>query len=293
MHVFVTGGTGTIGKPVVNELITHGHTVSVLARSDASAAAVEQAGARAVRGSLTDLDVLRDAAREADGVIALAFRNDFSSAEAVTAAVEEEAAELAVFGEAMAGSGKPIVTSGGTPAVPGRASTEADPMPAEGIVGGRATSISTLLGLADRGVRPSVVRLPRTVHADGDGGFAGLLTRHARATGFAGYPGDGTQRWPAVHALDAAVLFRLALEHSPAGRSWQAVADEADPVRDITAVIARRLGVPTGSEPLEAFGPLGAIFAADQPASSERTRAELGWTPTHPSLLQDLELITA
>jgi nucleoside-diphosphate-sugar epimerase len=133
--------------------------------------------------------------------------------------------------------------------------------------------------------------MPRTVHNHGKGGFAGLLTDTARRTGVSGYPGDGTQRWPAVHALDAAVLFRLALEHAPAGTSWHAVADEGDAVREIAAVIGRRLGLPVEPVSEEIYGPFGPIFAADQPASSEYTRATLGWQPTHPSLLTDLEAI--
>jgi nucleoside-diphosphate-sugar epimerase len=131
------------------------------------------------------------------------------------------------------------------------------------------------------------------VHNQGKGGFAGLLTQFARQSGVAAYPGDGLQRWPAVHALDVAVLFRLALEKAPGGTAWHAVADEGDAVRDIVTVIGRRLGLPVESQPAEAFGPLGAIFKVDQPASSVRTRAELGWEPTHPSLLEDLENLEA
>ena len=149
----------------------------------------------------------------------------------------------------------------------------------------------TLLDRASRGVRSMAVRMPRTVHNEGKGGFAGLLTDAARRTGVAGYPGDGTQRWPAVHALDAAVLFRLALESAPAGTSWHAVSDEGDAVRDIATVVGRRLGLPVEAVPQESFGPFGPIFAMDQPASSALTREVLGWQPTHPSLLDDLENI--
>ena len=147
--------------------------------------------------------------------------------------------------------------------------------------------------MSDRGVRTTAVRMPRTVHNNGTGGFAGLLTAIARQTGVSGYPGDGAQRWPAVPALDAAVLFRLALEDAPAGSSWHAVADEGDAVRDIAAVIGRRLGLPVQSVPTDTFGPLGAILAVDQPSSSAHTRQTLGWQPTHPGLLQDLETIHA
>ncbi|MET0492746.1 MAG: hypothetical protein ABW000_06390 [Actinoplanes sp.] len=148
-----------------------------------------------------------------------------------------------------------------------------------------------VLALASRGVRSNAIRLPRTVHNQGDGGFAGLLTGIARQTGVSGYPGDGAQRWPAVHALDAAVLFRLALEHGPAGSAWHAVADEGDAVRDIAAVIGRRLGLPVQSVPAETYGPLGEVFSIDQPSSSAITRETLGWEPKHPSLLEDLEHI--
>ncbi len=289
MKVFITGSTGLIGTAVVTELLGHGHTVHGLARSDASARAVQEAGGTAVRGSLADLDVIRSGAAEADGVIHLAFANDFSSPEALAHAVAEETAALTTLGEALVGTDRPLVAVSGTPWVPGRVSTEADPLPMDGPVGGRGRTVTAILELASRGVRASAVRLPRTVHVDGEGGFAGLLTNIARASGVSGYPGDGAQRWPAVHALDAAVLFRLALEAAPAGSSWHAVDDEGDAVRDIAAVIGRRLGLPVESVPAEAFGTLGQLFATDQPSSSAYTRAELGWTPTHPRLLADLE----
>jgi nucleoside-diphosphate-sugar epimerase len=291
MHVFLTGGTGLIGSAVVAELLDNGHTVVALARSDASALALETAGAKTVRGSLANLDSLRTGAAQADGVIHLAFANDFSSPDALARAVAEESAALATLGEELTGSDRPLVTVSGTPYVPGRVSTEADPLQTYGPVGGRARSVTAILGLASRGVRSTAVRLPRTVHNEGKGGFAGLLTEMARRAGLAGHPGDGTQRWPAVHALDAAVLFRLALEQAPAGTSWHAVADEGDAVADIAAVIGRRLGLPVKAVPQETFGPLGPIFATDQPSSSTHTREALGWEPKHPSLLQDLENI--
>jgi nucleoside-diphosphate-sugar epimerase len=291
MRVFITGGTGLIGSAVVAELLGNGHTVLALTRSDASAHAVETAGGEALRGELADLDALRTGAAQADGVIHLAFANDFSSAEAVARSVAEESAALATLGEALIGSDRPFVTCSGTPWVPGRVSTEADPVSTDGPVGGRGRAVTAVLDLASQGVRSSAVRLPRTVHNQGDGGFAGLLTMIARQSGVSGYPGDGAQRWPAVHALDAAVLFRLALEHAPAGTAWHAVDDEGDAVRDIAAVIGRRLGVPVEPVPTETFGPIGAIFALDQPSSSTHTREALDWQPTHPSLLEDLENI--
>ena len=291
MHVFVTGGTGLIGSAVVAELLGNGHTVLALARSDASALAAAAAGGEPLRGCLTDLDILRAGVAHADGVIHLAFGNDFSSADAVAKAVAEESAALATLGEELVSTDRPFVTVSGTPYVPGRVSTEVDPLPTDGPVGGRGRAVTAVLGLASRGVRSTAVRMPRTVHDQGTGGFAGLLTNIARRTGVSGYPGDGAQRWPAVHALDAAVLFRLALEQAEAGTSWHAVADEGDKVRDIAAVIGRRLGLPVGSVPAETYGPLGPIFATDQPSSSTHTQQALGWEPKHPSLLEDLENI--
>jgi len=293
MRVFITGGTGLIGTAVVAELLAAGHSVTALARSDASSARAEAAGADVLRGGLTDLDVLRTGAEQADGVIHLAFSNDFSSPDALARGIAEEGAALATLGDTLVGTDRPLVTVSGTPHVAGRASTEQDPLPTGGPVGGRSLSVTRALALASRGVRSSAVRLPRTVHNQGQGGFAGLLTDIARRTGVAGYPGDGAQRWPAVHALDAAVLFRLALEKAPAGSSWHAVADEGDAVRDIAAVIGRRLDLPVRTVPQESFGTLGPIFATDQPASSAHTRTALAWEPTHPGLLDDLERIEA
>jgi nucleoside-diphosphate-sugar epimerase len=291
MHIFVTGGTGLIGSAVVAELLGNGHTVLALARSEASALAAEAAGAKTLRGELADVTALRAGAAQADGVIHLAFSNDFSSADALARGVAEESAALAALGEELVGSDRPFVTVSGTPYAPGRVSTEADPVPTDGPVGGRSRAVMGVLDLAARGVRSTAVRLPRTVHNEGTGGFAGLLTAIARRNGVSGYPGDGTQRWPAVHALDAAVLFRLALESAPAGSCWHAVADEGDTVRDIATVIGRRLGLPVEAVAAETFGPLGPIFATDQPSSSTHTRQALGWEPTHPSLLADLENI--
>lgn len=293
MRVFITGGTGLIGTAVVNELIQHGHAVLALARSEESARTVRLAGAEPIRGGLADLDVLREAVAQTDGVIHLAFSNDFSSPEALATGIAEEAAALETIGQALVGTDRPLVTCSGTPVVAGRAATENDPLPLEGPVAGRSLTVTAALKLADQGVRASAVRLPRTVHNNGTGGFAGLLTNIARANGVATCPGDGTQRWPAVHAGDAAALFRLALESAPAGTSWHAVDDEGDAVRDIVEVIGRRLGLPVASVAAEDFGPLGQIFIADQPASSAITREQLGWIPTHPKLLADLENIAS
>lgn len=290
MRIFITGGTGTIGSAVVHELIRSDHTILALARSDGSAEQLQEAGAEVLRGALADLDVLEEGVRRTDGVVSLAFSRDYGSPASIAAGMEEERAAMEVLGDALVGSDRPIVAVSGTPIVPGRLATEDDPIMTEGPVGMRGRSQMALLALADRGVRPSLVRMPRTVHNEGKGGFAGLLTDAARRSGVVGYPGDGSQRWPAVHARDAAVLIRLAL-HAPAGTSWHAVADEGDAVRDIAAVIGRRLDLPVRSLDVETFGPFGPIFAMDQPASSTLTRQRLGWTPTHPSLLEDLENI--
>ena len=289
MRVFITGGTGTIGSAVIAELLASSHTVLALARSDASAQALQRAGAEVVRGELSNLDILRGGVARTDGVISLAFGRDYSSPEQLAHSIEEETAALAAMADEVEGSDRPIITVSGTPWVPGRASTEEDPLPLEGPVGGRGRSVMALLNR--KRVRGLAVRMPRTVHAEGKGGFAGLLTDLARRSRIAGYPGEGTQRWPAVHARDAASLFRLVLEAAPAGTAWHAVADEGDAVRDIAAVVGRRLGLPVQPVPQEAFGPFGPIFAMDQPASSARTREALGWRPTHPSLLADLELL--
>jgi nucleoside-diphosphate-sugar epimerase len=291
MQVFITGGSGLIGSAVVTELLGNGHSVLALARSESSAAALQAAGAEPLRGELSDLSALRAGAARADGVIHLAFGGSFTGPDALALGVAEESAALAAIGEELIDSDRPFVTCSGTPPVAGRVSIESDPLPFTGPVGGRSRSVSSVLELASRGVRSAAVRLPRTVHNQGKGGFAGMLTGTARHSGVASYPGDGTQRWPAVHALDAAVLFRLALEKAPAGTAWHAVADEGDAVRDIATVIGRRLGVAVQSVPQETFGVLGPIFATDQPSSSAHTRKALGWQPRHPSLLEDLENI--
>lgn len=287
MRVFVTGASGGIGSAVVSELTAAGHQVVGLARSDAAAATISGLGAEPLRGNIADLDILQKAAVDADGVVYLAFSHDFST---VGDAVGDEARAVGALGDALVGSGKPLVLANGTPAVAGRPSTEDDPFTVEGPVAGRGRTGQAVIDLAARGVRSAVVRLPRSVHdAGGRYGFASLLIQAARRAGVSGYVGDGTQRWPAVHRDDAASLFRLALEQAPPGSVLHAVGDEGDPMRSIADVIGRRLGVPVESAAAENFGPLGVIFAADQPASSALTQQRFGWRPTHPSLLEDLE----
>jgi len=287
MRVFVTGASGWIGSAVVPELLGAGHQVLGLARSDSSAEAVAAAGAEVLRGDLDDLDTLHAGAAGSDGVIHLAFIHDFSDlARSITA--DRNAIET--MGAALAGSGKPLVIASGTAAVPGHVATEGDESASGSPVAGRLANAHAALGMAARGVRSSVVGLPRTVHGDGDRhGFIARMIGIARESGVSGYVGDGSSRWPAVHVLDAAHLFRLAVEQAPAGSRLYAVGDEGVPIRDIADVIARHLNLPTASVPAENFGFLGQILAIDQPASSALTRELLGWRPVQPGLIEDLD----
>lgn len=286
MRVFVTGASGWIGSAVVPELIGAGHQVLGLARSDSSAAAIAAAGAEVLRGDLDDLDTLRAGATSSNGVIHLAFIHDFTRFED---SVSADARAIETMGAALEGSGKPLVIASGTPALPGRVATErGEPAPG-GPSAGRAANAQAALDMAARGVRSSVVGLPRTVHGQGDHGFIARLIGIARDKGISGYVGDGSSRWPAVHVLDAAHLFRLAAEQAPAGSRLHAVGDEGVPVRDIAEVIGRHLSLPTASVPAEDFGWLGQILAVDQPASSALTRELLGWRPVQPGLIEDLD----
>ena len=285
MRVFVTGASGGIGSSVVAELITAGHDVLGLARSDTSARAIAAAGACVLHGDLDDLDSLRAGAADSDGVIHLAFGHDT----AFEKSIAQEGRAVETFGAALQGSGKPLVITSGTPFVPGRSSTEADSGLVDGPLGGRARNAQLALHLSERGVRSVVVRLPRSVHSpDGRYGFASMLIQAARRTGVSGYVGDGSQRWPAVHCLDAAHLYRLTLEHAAPGTVVHAVADEGDTMRAIAEVIGGRLGIRTEAVPAEQFGFLGTIFGIDQPASSALTQQNFGWHPSGPSLLDDL-----
>jgi nucleoside-diphosphate-sugar epimerase len=287
MRIFVTGASGWIGSAVVPELIGAGHQVLGLARSDSSAAAITAAGAEVLRGDLDDLDTLRAAAAGSDGVIHLAFIHDFTQIEdSVTA----DRRAIETMGAALEGSGKPLVIASGSPALPGRVATERDEPDPGSPMAGRAANAQAVLDMAGRGVRSSVVGLPRTVHGDGDRhGFIPRMIGIARGQGVSGYVGDGSSRWPAVHVLDAAHLFRLAVEQAPAGWRLHAVGDEGVPIRDIAEVIGRHLNLPTASVPAEDFGWLGMILAIDQPASSALTRELLGWRPVQPGLIEDLD----
>jgi nucleoside-diphosphate-sugar epimerase len=287
MRVFVTGASGFIGSAVVSELVSAGHDVLGLARSDASARAVEGAGAQVHRGDLDNLESLRAGAESADGVIHLAFNHDFTD---YTGAAETDRRAIDTLGEVLIGSDRPfVVTSGLAGFALGRTMTEDDAADPDSPRG----SEQAALAFTSRGVRVSVLRLPPSVHGEGDHGFVPRLIDIARAEGVAAYPGDGSNRWPAVHRFDAARLFRLALESAPAGARLHAIGDEGIPVRDIAGAIGRHLGLPvTAISPEKAvdhFGWLGAFFSLDVPASSTLTRELLGWRPAHPGLRDDLE----
>ena len=291
MSVFVTGASGWIGSAVVADLIDAGHEVTGLARSDASAAAVQDAGAEVVRGSLDDLDILSAAAAAAAGVIHTAYIHDFSQMEAAAAT---DRGVIEALGAALEGSDRPLVVTTGTGVVnPGRPVIEDDRHDLSTPGHPRRDNESLALGLADRGVRVSIVRPAPSVHGKGDHGFVARLVEIARERDASGYVGDGANRWAAVHRLDAARLYRLALEQAPAGSVFHAVGDEGVATRDIADAIARHLSLPLVSvdpdEAAEHFGWLGAFFSWDAPASNALTRERLGWEPTHQGLLADLE----
>jgi nucleoside-diphosphate-sugar epimerase len=294
MRVFVTGAGGWIGSAVVPELLDAGHDVTGLARSEASAAALADAGATVLRGDLDDLGSLRDAAAAADGVIHLAFKHDVAFSGGFTQAAEADRAAIEAFGAALEGSGRPLVIASGLAGHPsGRVVTEADLPDPDGPAGHRTLNERAALALADRGVRSASVRLAPTVHGDGDHGFVATLVGTARERGASGYVGDGANTWPAVQRLDAARLFRLALESAPPGSVLHGAAEEGVPLRAVADVIGRGLDVPVVSvAPEDAaahFGWLGTFLAIDVRASSAGTRELLGWQPTHPGLLEDLE----
>jgi nucleoside-diphosphate-sugar epimerase len=293
MRVFVTGATGFIGSAIVRELLGAGHQVTGLARSDRAAAAVAAADAEVFRGSLEDISRLKEAAGNADGVIHTGYIHDFSPTADPAAAAAVDGNAIAAFGEALAGSGKPLVVAAALPPpAPGQVATEdvrAPENPHYPRVSERAA-----IPLAWRDVRVSAVRLPPSVHGEGDPHFVTAFIRIARATGLSGYIGDGANVWPAVHRRDAARLFRLALEEAPPGTLLNAIGDEGVPFREIAETIGRHLDVPvkslTAEEARGHFGGTFATFAAfDVPASSARTRERFGWRPVEPGLIADLD----
>ncbi|MFJ6690525.1 SDR family oxidoreductase [Streptomyces sp. NPDC091294] len=301
MHVFVTGPTGSIGSAVVADLIASGHRISGLARSDTSADALAAAGAEVRRGSLDDRDLLRAAADAADGTIHLAFNHAKAFGGDFRAAAAEERNAVEAFGEALAGSDRPLVVAVGTGGIApeGKVATERDGHEADPTEVGanspaaRLATAELALSFASRGIRSSIVRLPPTAHGEGDPAFIAELVGIARRTGTSGYLGDGSNRWPAVHRLDAAHLFRLALERAQAGTTLHAVAEEGVPFRSVAEVIGRHLEVPVSPvNPEDAdrhFDWLGGLVGLDIPVSSALTQESLGWQPVRPGLLDDLD----
>jgi nucleoside-diphosphate-sugar epimerase len=291
MRVFVTGATGFIGSAVVRELLGAGHQVTGLARSDEAAASLAAAGADVQRGSLQDPDSLAAGAAASDGVIHTAYIHDFTPAGDPAAAAATDGRAIDAIGEALAGSGRPLVVAAGLVNTPGRVATEEDAAPGNPMH--PRVSEPAALALAGRGVRVSVLRLPPSVHGEGDYAFVPALIGIARAKGLAAYVGDGSNRWAAVHRLDAAHLARLALETAPAGTRLHAVGDEGVPFHDIAAVIGRHLDLPVKSlsseEAAEHFGPFAGFAAIDVPASSALTRERFGWQPLQPGLIADLD----
>lgn len=291
LRVFVTGANGFIGSAIVKDLLHSGHSVLGLARSDASADAVQALGAQVCRGELSRPDGLAEAARTCDGVIHMAFIHDFID---LGAAGRTDLAAIKAMGEALAGSGRPLVVASGVAHLaPGRLGTEADAADPNSVAKHRIPSEAATLGLAARGVRACLVRLPPTVHGEGDKGFVPAIIGVARAKAVAAYIGDGANRWPAVHRLDAAQLFRLALEKGSAGARYHAIAEQGIAMREIAGVIGRRLGVPVASKaPAEAaahFGWIGHFVGIDCPSSGASTQAQMDWHPKLPGLLEDMD----
>ena len=291
MRVFVTGATGWIGSAVVNELVKNGHEVMGLSRSEIGAEALEAAGAKVQRGDLEDLESLRKGAAWSEGVIHCAFVHDFTDF-AKSCAIDRKAIET--IGEVLAGKNYPFIISSGTAGgYPGVEVTEdtVDGPPTPLAV--RKQSEVLVLSLVSKGIKSSVLRLPPTVHGDGDKGFIASLTSVAKNKGVSAYIDEGKSRWPAVHRLDAATLYRLVLEKAPGGERYLAVDDAAVPTKVIAEAIGKHLGVPIKSIPaaeaIEQLGFVGMIFGYDCPANSTKTREKFGWVPKHNSLIEDLE----
>ena len=289
MRIFVTGASGFIGSAVVAELIDAGHDVIGLARSDQAASAVQAAGAEPHRGALDDLESLRSGAAAADGVIHTAYIHDFSR---MQDSARTDLLAIETLGTALEGSGRPMVITTGTALIkPGEVATEEDSADSDSHP--RLKAEDAAKAFAARGVRTATVRPGASVHGEGDHGFVPVLIDIARTKGVSAYIGDGSNRWPAVHRLDAANLYRLALEDAPAGSVFHAIADEGIATREIAEVIGRHLELPVVSiapeDAAEHFGWMGMFFGIDAPASSALTQERLGWRPVRPGLIEDLE----
>jgi nucleoside-diphosphate-sugar epimerase len=303
MRVFITGGTGHAGSHIIPELIAAGHVVTGLARSDASAQALSALGAKVRRGDLEDLDGLKEAAADSDGVVHVAHRQDLLPSGGMDAVAAAELPIMLAYGEALEGTGKPLVAAGsiGSPGSLGRPATEEDPaLPSgdehKGTLRVRNVVERAVVGLAERGVRSSIVRLPLIAHGTTDNaGFLPGLIALAQEKGFAGYPGDGMNLWNAVHIRDVASVFRLALEKGAAGEYWHAIAEGEIPFREIAEAIGSRLGLPTVSVPVDVlvlpgyFGMFTNLVTMDLPATNLITRQTLSWEPAQPTLLADLD----
>ena len=292
MHIFVTGATGQTGPAIVSELVAAGHTVVGLARSRASADRLARLGAHRHEGSLDDVDSLRTGAAAADGVVHMAFGGDFADPDGL---VRRDCAAIDALGRALIGTGKPLVSTSGTlVAHAGIVSTELDPPDPTSIAAFRIPGEQRCLAFAEQGVRACVVRLAPTVHGPGDYGFVPALIAAARRNGVSAYIGDGENRWPAVHRLDAAALFRLAVESAPAGSVLHGVGESAVPVRRMAEQMAASLHLSTVSLSSEQAAAhlgnpfLARFFALDVPVSSQHTQELLKWAPAHPTLLEDL-----
>ncbi|GAA3284484.1 SDR family oxidoreductase [Dactylosporangium vinaceum] len=290
MRIFVTGASGWIGSAVTAELLAAGHHVVGLARSDSAAATIAGLGAEVRRGSLDDLDSLRAGADDSEGVVHLGYNHDFSD---MQGAAETDRRAITTLGDALAGTGRPLFIASGVAGLSRDGTPATEDEPGDPASHPRVANAAAALAYADRGVRAGVIRFAPTVHGDGDHGFIAVLVDAARRHGVSAYVGDGSGAWPAVHRADAATLVRLAIEQAPAAAVLHAVAEPGVSTKAIAEAIGRGLDLPVKSVPAQEapahFGWIGMFFGLNMPASSEYTQRQYGWTPTHPTLLEDLD----